>query len=406
MKRKALWSTFVIALTLSACGGSALTQLAEGGIGGTGISSGSITGFGSIFVNGVEYDVSQAVFVRDGLPATDQEAYAVGEYVTVQGTVNSDGVTGTATSVTYNNALQGMVTAVSSDNKTVEVLGQTVTTSALTILDGFQQLTDLVSGSVVEVSGVRAGDSTVLASRIHLLTEQYTAGDTIEVKGVVQSVDSTYQRLVMGNLTIDYSAASLQDFPNTFPEVGQMIEVQSQQDLLNGVLVASSVEYEPAQSNFSSGALLELEGVITRFTNSSDFAINNTAVITQTNTVVEGGSLSDLALNAFVEVEGTVNDQGVLVASKIDIKRSDAQEINEIEGQITALDTSTKSLVVAGVTLQTDNSTIWDDDSNYAVSHMNFASLNIGDYIEAKTKVLTNGQLVALRIKREDGESD
>ncbi len=62
-----------------------LGQLATGGIGGTGISSGPITAFGSVFVNGVEYDIDQATLTRNGQPASGQNEYRIGEYVTVKG---------------------------------------------------------------------------------------------------------------------------------------------------------------------------------------------------------------------------------------------------------------------------------------------------------------------------------
>ena len=49
------------------------TQTAGGGIGGTGVSQGPITGFGSIFVNGVEIDTSSATILRDGATVTQKD---------------------------------------------------------------------------------------------------------------------------------------------------------------------------------------------------------------------------------------------------------------------------------------------------------------------------------------------
>ena len=94
MKIRTLFTALLLAVLLAACVGSGLGQLATGGIGGTGISSGPITAFGSVFVNGVEYDIDQATLTRNGQPATGQNEYRIGEYVTIKGTVNADGVTG------------------------------------------------------------------------------------------------------------------------------------------------------------------------------------------------------------------------------------------------------------------------------------------------------------------------
>ncbi len=79
-----LMTVFIAGLT--ACGGG--TQVAGGGIGGTGISQGSITAFGSVWVNGVEFDTSNASILRNGSSVT-QSDLAIGMVVTVDGSVNS-----------------------------------------------------------------------------------------------------------------------------------------------------------------------------------------------------------------------------------------------------------------------------------------------------------------------------
>ena len=63
--------------------------------------SGPITGFGSVFVNGVEYATSAAQITINGQSGTEAQLRA-GEIVTLQGTVNSDGTTGAATTLNLN----------------------------------------------------------------------------------------------------------------------------------------------------------------------------------------------------------------------------------------------------------------------------------------------------------------
>ena len=138
MKIRALFSIVSLVMLLAACVGGGSLQLATGGIGGTGISSGPITGFGSVFVNGVEYDIDTATFTRNGQPATGQHEYRIGEYVTVKGNVNADGLTGTATELAFSNQLEGTVTAVSTDGVTLGIMGQVVRVNALTVFHGVQ----------------------------------------------------------------------------------------------------------------------------------------------------------------------------------------------------------------------------------------------------------------------------
>ena len=96
-----------IALSIVACGpgGGGLA-----GIGGSGyVSSGSVSGFGSVFVNGVEFETDSATFDVDGVPGT-QDDLAIGMVVRVNGTIDDDGIHGTASSISFDEELQGPVT--------------------------------------------------------------------------------------------------------------------------------------------------------------------------------------------------------------------------------------------------------------------------------------------------------
>src|SRR6266853_1584760 len=85
---------------LASCGGSSET-------GGTGITSfGTITGFGSVIVNGMEFSTSGATIVRDDVPVT-QSDLRVGMVVTVSGT--HSGSSGEATRIEVDDAVKGFV---------------------------------------------------------------------------------------------------------------------------------------------------------------------------------------------------------------------------------------------------------------------------------------------------------
>lgn len=84
------------------------------------VAFGTITQFGSIFVNGVKYDTSTATIIIDGVEATEDDL-GVGMVVFVQGTVNEDGVTGIAEVVIVDDNLKGPISAVTAatDRKSV-----------------------------------------------------------------------------------------------------------------------------------------------------------------------------------------------------------------------------------------------------------------------------------------------
>lgn len=408
MKVRNLLAILLMSTTLAACGA---VLLAEGGISGTGIATGVITAFGSVFVNGVEYDVDQASFTRNGVTAGGQNEYRIGEYVTVTGKVNADGVTGVAETVAFDNVLLGEVTAASTDGISLEVLGQTVKTNSLTVSYGFKLLSDLTAGNVVEVSGVRDASGVLVATGIRLLKTGYLAGDESMLKGSIRKVDTGNQTFKVGNLSVDYSTAVLQGFPSGMPQAGLYVEVNSWQALRGNTLIAAEVEVMNTGLPLKEGMEVEVEGVITRFVSARDFSVNGMAVITDAKTKFEGGSSRDLSLNALVEVDGTVNAFGLIEAEEVSIKESKSVLIDELEGTITAINSATKTFTLMDATNATyrvtvDTSTIWEDESAASITQMNFSHLNVGDFLEVKSKKLSNGKLLALRIKREDGEDE
>ena len=85
------WSLIAVALLVvfgfAACGGGGS---AGGGIGGTGKAIGAITDFGSVFVNGVEFETSSSTFIVEDNPNPTEDDLAIGMRVTVNGTINAD----------------------------------------------------------------------------------------------------------------------------------------------------------------------------------------------------------------------------------------------------------------------------------------------------------------------------
>jgi hypothetical protein len=385
---------------LSACFQAAL-MLAEGGIGGTGISTGVITAFGSVFVNGVEYNTGTATFTRDGTPVYgDQAEYHVGEYVTVKGKVNPDGVTGTATELVFNNVLEGPVTTVSTDGVSLEIMGQTVRTNALTVFHGFSLLNALAMGNIIEVSGVRGENGDITASSLTL-----TTNPNLEIYGTALNVNISNQTFKIGNLTVNYTGALLSA---GVPSNGQYLEVKSTQALQAGVLMASEVTLKEQYQHFSEGMEVEIEGMITYFNSATNFTVNGQSITTNAQTQFEDGTANDLSVDALVEVDGTVNAQGVLVADEVSIKQSASQPIIEREGTVSSVDTVANTFTLAGNVNETvviNTATLWLDERGTPYSFKPDISQLSGVKVELKAKQ-SNGKLLALRIKLEDASDE
>ncbi|QLQ30380.1 MAG: hypothetical protein HZT40_00730 [Candidatus Thiothrix singaporensis] len=203
---------------------------------------------------------------------------------------------------------------------------------------------------------------------------------------------------------MDYAGAALTGFPAGLPQAGQYVSVRSLQAVQGARLAASAVALQSDASRFEPGVRLELEGVITHFTSASDFAVNGVEIISNAETRFEYGSASHLALNALVEVDGKIDANGAMVADEISIKESVSSGIDELSGNIAMINPVEQTFTLAGNAVTVDSSTIWEDESAQGVRQMNFAYLQPGDFVEINVKPLGNGKLLALRIRREDGE--
>src|SRR6267378_4865556 len=141
-------------LALASCGGG------TSGTGGSGVTStGTITAFGSVFVNGVEFSTSGATIVLDDNPAAESDL-RVGMVVTVSG--SRSGSSGSATRIDVDDAVKGFVEAKLDANHWT-VMGQTVLVDDQT---KFENLIVPTAGDFAEVHGLVRGDGIIAASFI------------------------------------------------------------------------------------------------------------------------------------------------------------------------------------------------------------------------------------------------
>ncbi|RKZ59125.1 MAG: hypothetical protein DRQ44_14000, partial [Gammaproteobacteria bacterium] len=320
--------SMVTALTIVACGGSGV-GIGLAGIGGSGfIASGSISGFGSVFVNGVEYETDSATFDVDGNLDGIESDLAIGMIVQVSGTINDDGVTGTATSISFDEELQGPVSAVGAADadgikRSLTILGLTV------IIDSSSTTFDIDNDSIpantvfdfdtialknnVEVSGFFDTNGNLQATRIELKDIDFDPSNVIEVEGIITGLSGTTFSLDnFGSLMINAVAASLDDLPNGL-EDGQLVEVKGNLDAGETTLTATKVEGEDNSADDTDE--FELEGIITDYVDDSNFKIGE-IMIDASNASREPTSLI-LENDAHVEVEGAIVN-GILIATEVE----------------------------------------------------------------------------------------
>lgn len=305
-----------IPLLLVSCGGGgSSSSLADGGIEGTGVSRGSITDFGSIFVNGVEFETSGSLITLDGNTVSEGDLKK-GMVVTVLGTFDQS--TGTATSVAAEDVVKGLVQSVAADGLSLVVIGQTVQVDNSTLIDNNipgQDIRNLIPGvDLVEVHGYVKANGLIGASFI----ERKAALAEFRVKGFVENPNTSAKTFIIGTLTIDYTSADTGDLSGGNPVDGQLVEVKGDNPLVGGQLIATKVE--PEGLGVADAPQAEIEGFVTSMASTSDFVVGSQRVITTGTTIFAGGLQSEIVVGLKLEVEGALS--GVLTATKVSFRDS------------------------------------------------------------------------------------
>jgi hypothetical protein len=254
-------------------------------------------------------------------------------------------------------------------------------------------------GDVVEVSGLVQSDGSINATRI----ERAPAGAQYGVSGTVSGNQATQGIFLLNAQVVDYRLAQLQGVPGNVIGNGQRVLVKG--SLVNGVLEATRVEYLGNVFAGASGEGREVEGLITRFASSSDFDVSGLPVTTTSQTVYEEGTAASLALNVKVEVAGQLNDAGVLVASRIDVRRSASVRIVT---SVDSVNAAAGSLVALGVTIKIDALTRLEDQSDLMVRPFSLANLAVGDYVEVRgaESPIGSGEVLATLVQRTNSQQD
>jgi hypothetical protein len=363
---------------------------------------GPIASFGSVVVNGIHYETDDAVITVDGEPAT-QADLRVGQVVRIVAELEDGETTGAASSVDFDDNVEGPIASIDLPGSQFVVLGQTVLVGPETSFDDDispRSLEGLAAGDFVEVSGLVTADGSIDATRI----ERDADGGEFEDHGVVSALDTANTRFSLNDLVVDYSAAQLDDFPGGTIAEGQPVEAKGTALDGNGALTATRVEFEGSQAvGGDEDDFAEIEGFITRFASATDFDVAGVPVTTNGSTQFEEGTAADLALNVKVEVEGVFDADGRLVADEVDIKLGGDVEI---AGLIDAIDAAGGSITVLGIEVETDVLTRFEDKSDARVSPLTIADLAAGDYVELRGAEVPadSGTVRAALLERDDAD--
>ena len=343
--RRAVSVLIAVAL-ISACGGGGggFGIVSGVGSGGTGAyTSGPLIGFGSIFVNGVEFDDTSAELQdEDGqVIVRGTDSLRLGMMVGVDSPGINSGDSGqqaTATRIRISSDIVGMVSSVDVANGRITVLGQTVQIGLKTALD--PRLAGGVSsmlGQVVRIYGLPSSAGGVyVATRVEPSTSL-----VYKLRGVASAVDRIAKTVTVGGAVLVDSGG----LPASI-SVGSVVRAALLREPDgNARWVVSAWGGDPLASK--DGCDTKLEGIVTQFTDPQRFSVDGVPVDA---TALQANSA--VVLGARLEAQGRFSG-GTLRASELQIKTDDQNSSLEfdVRGAISSVNGDTKVMSVKGQTI-------------------------------------------------------
>lgn len=319
------------AALLAACGGGG-GDSAGVGTGGTGsFSVGPVTGFGSIFVNGVRYEDNGARLVDDDgtvkVLGSDDNPLKVGMVVEVSGSVDASGAR-QATQIAYGAEIKGPVTAVDAAAGSFQVFGITVRTSPTTVYDNFGGVGALAVGHVVEVHGQADPAGGVVATYVEREATSeaaFAAGDgEYRLRGPISGLtgaSAAYSFSVRGVAMRTDAATRIDGTPAEGAVVSVKLDPTRQGD--GRYLVERLKLRKAVYDDVSSSSEAEVEGYVSEF-NAAAGSLRVAGYPAQlgSNVVYEDGVAADLKDGIRVEAKGRIQN-GVLVVAKLEFESRD-----------------------------------------------------------------------------------
>ena len=413
--------TCVAASVLVACGGG------SGGSGSSGVNatqsyaaSGTITAFGSVFVNGVEYDTSKAQVV-DGDGDTTSATTA-----NLQVGMNADvDATGTAaSSVTFSSAVRGEIDSIDAAGNTLTVLGQPVLVTSATSFSGTvtsgassvdlstaaNPLSNLSAGGYVIVHGfvecTSTGTACTSTQIVANLIIAPATGGSYRTGGYVQNLATStgstpVTSFSINGLTVDLGATTACGAAGATPTVaacsglanGQYVVVRAPAASPPTVTAAAPtltpavIRLNAQSPALATGSTVTLEGPASQIsTTANTFTVRGVTI--NASTLASTVATLTGARNQIVEVTGTVNADGSITATGITIEQHADLEVT---APLDAANLSSTSLSVLGETFTVDASTRFEDRSGKNAPGTAFNLTNFNTVLSAGDQLVVSG---------------
>ena len=389
-------------LLFVSCGGS----ITSAGIGGTGITSGEITGFGSVFVNGVEFNTDSSEFIVDGeIFATQVDAVlaglAVGMVARINGSIDANGLTGTADSVVYDDEIEGPVeadpievTGSGGSQKLFTIFGQEIVIDQASTSFSGTSFDTLVMDELVEVSGFIAPDDSIHATFVEKEGPLIIGTSQVELEGTIiaftpltVTLDGAFSGITInidpGNTIIDVLGGVL--------STGLFVEVKGTYQSATSI---DATEIEEEDNDFGENVdEISLQGIVTQSNGIGIFTIGNQLVDASDATITPIGAVVEVGAN--VEVEGSLAD-GTLIAEEVELREGSVELKAVINTVSPGIGEFSLTYFNGTLTVSTDGQTRFEDDNGPDIT---LSDLLPNDFVVVKG-IDISGLVTATNVRR------
>jgi hypothetical protein len=379
------------------CGGG--TDLAGVGSGGTGqvagsFASGTISGFGSVIVNGVRWDDSAARVTDDAGRPRALSQLAIGMVVEIEGRADDGATQGVADRIRVVAELKGPIESIDAAARRFVVLGVTVAIGQATAFEDGLGFASLAVGDALEIHGFADRGAGVLRAT---LVERRDASDpapAYRLRGTLAAFDAASVGFRIGALTIDARGATVEP-AGTALRNGQLVRLEGARApdaagwRVDRVIVLST----PALGTVANA---RIDGEVAAFESIARFEVAGVPV-DASGAVLAGGVAASVRNGARVRVTGPVV-AGRLVARTLQI-RDDGASTEDDEAEFTG--TIVRFVGVADFTVRdaAGRSFIVDASSATFAGGGTASDLRAGVVVEVRG--LRRTLVVATRIKFE-----
>ena len=358
----------LLPVALTGCGGGGTTT-AGGGTGGTGV--GPVTGFGSVKMNGIEYNTSTADIVIGGNHGQSESQLKVGMRVRVRGAFNDVTGKGTATLIEVLREVRGPMDDNGVDNvlNRLRVAGQTILIDPATIFDNVADilaLQSLQAGTLrhpeVEVHGAADDNGFIHATYVRKNADNFSLADNASVRGKMKNFNSTLRTFTVGNQVVSYPLLGLEKVPPTAVFADNVfVEAKGELTAVGGAgtLIASRIEVLDNAVGGNNDAV-RIEGYVVSGTSKDSFVLlgpGGKVTVNGVGATLTGGTV---APGAKIQVEGVVNG-ATLRASVVRVRPAGSVRVEAAVSGTPNIAAGTFTVLTKKI--QTDSYTRFEDDA-------------------------------------------